>query len=248
MNAALAVARKELMSYFYAPMAYIIVAAFLLMNGVLFALILAALSQPGVSSAEPMRVFFGGTLFFWIYLILMAPVITMRLGAEEAKTGTLETLLTAPVSDLEVVLGKYLAALALYVAAWLPTLLYVWVLRQYSEVDAGPVLAGYLGVLVVGMFFVAVGLFTSMVARNQMVAAILCFAVLVVLLLAAIPSFLVTSPVAKGIFEYVDLWTAMQNFARGVVDSRALAYCLSGAGLFLTLGYLALQARRWRSA
>ena len=106
MSPAFAIARKELLSYFFAPMAYIVIAAFLLMNGVLFALILAALSQPGVSSAEPMRIFFGGTLFFWIFLILMAPVITMKLGAEEAKAGTLETLLTAPVSDLEVVLGK----------------------------------------------------------------------------------------------------------------------------------------------
>ena len=248
MSPAFAIARKELLSYFFAPMAYIVIAAFLLMNGVLFALILAALSQPGVSSAEPMRIFFGGTLFFWIFLILMAPVITMKLGAEEAKAGTLETLLTAPVSDLEVVLGKYLAALAFYVAAWLPTLLYVWVLRQYSTVDAGPVLAGYLGVLVVGMFFLAVGLFTSMVARNQVVAAILCFAILMVLLLAAIPSFLVTSPLAKSLFEYVDMWTFMQNFARGMVDSRALVYCLTGTGLFLTLSYLALQTRRWRSA
>lgn len=248
MRAALAIARKELLSFFFAPMAYIVVAAFLLMNGFIFAIILSALSQPGAFSSSPMAVFFGGTLFFWIFLILMAPVITMKLGAEEAKAGTIETLLTAPVADWEVVAGKYLGALTLYVACWLPTAIYVWVLTRYAEVDIGPVLSGYLGVLLVGMFFLAIGLFTSMVARNQVVAAILAFAALVLLLAVSILSFMATAPLAKGILDYVDLWGCMQNFAKGVVDSRQVVYLLSGALFFLTLSHQALQSRRWRSA
>jgi ABC-2 type transport system permease protein len=246
MKAALAIARKELLSFFCAPMAYIVVASFLLMNGFIFAIILSALSQPGAFSASPMAVFFGGTLFFWIFMILMPPVITMRLGAEENKSGTIETLLTAPVHDWEVVAGKYMGALALYAAAWLPTAIYVWVLTRYSTVDLGPVLAGYLGVWLVGMFFVAVGLFTSMVSKNQVVAAILAFAVLVLLVSLSIMSFMVTDPFWKGILEYVDLWTGMQNFAKGIIDSRQVVYLLSGALFFLTLAYQALQSRRWR--
>lgn len=246
MNGTLAVARKELSSYFFAPMAYIVIAAFLLMNGFLFSLLLAALSQPGSpQGSSPMAIFFGGTLFTWLFLIVTVPAITMRLGAEEAKSGTLETLLTAPVTDLAVVLGKYLAALGLYAACWLPTLIYVWVLAQYSQVDAGPVAAGYLGVFLVGMLFTAVGLFTSFASRNQLVAAVMAFALLILLLLVAVASFLVTDPLWKGILEYVDLWNLVQTFSKGVVDSRGVVYLLSGAALFLSLAHQALQARRW---
>jgi ABC-2 type transport system permease protein len=245
MRTTAAIARKEFLSFFFAPMAYIVTASFLVMNGFLFSLILAALSQPGSSSASPMALFFGGTMFFWIFMILMAPAITMRLGAEERKTGTLETLMTAPVSDAEVVLGKYLGAVAMYAALWLPTLLYCGVLSRFSPVDWGTVGTGYLGVLLVGMLFLAVGLFTSFASRNQVVAAILAFGILVLLILASILSFLATDPLWKGVLEYIDLWGLMQNFARGVVDSRAVVYCLSGAALFLALAHQALQARRW---
>ena len=246
MKSLLAIARKEFLSFFYAPMAYIVMASFLVMNGFLFSLILAALSQPGASSASPMALFFGGTLFFWIFMILMAPVLTMRLGAEERKTGTLETLLTAPVSDAEVVLGKYVGALAMVLALWLPTLLYGGVLSRFSEVDWGTVWTGYLGVFLVSMFFTAVGLFTSFATRNQLVAAILAFGILVLLLMASILSFLITDPLWKGVLDTMDLWALMQNFGRGVVDSRAVVYCLSGAALFLALAHQALQARRWK--
>lgn len=246
MNAILAIARKELLSYFFAPMAYIVAASFLLMNGFLFYLIAAALSQPGAASASPMGVFFGGTLLFWLYLIVTVPVITMRLGAEEKKTGTLETLLTAPVSDWEVVLGKYAAAMAFYVALWLPTALYVLALAQFGRVDWGPVAGGYLGVLLLGAYFVAIGLFTSFLARNQVVAAILAFAALSMLLSMSILPFLVTDPTAKGIFEYLDLWSRMQDFAKGLVDTRPVAYFLTGAALFLALSRHALEVRRWR--
>jgi ABC-2 type transport system permease protein len=246
MRPVIAIARKEFMSFFFAPVAYVVMASFLAMNGFIFSVILAALSRPGAFSASPMSVFFGGTMFFWIFMILVAPVVTMRLGAEERKTGTIETLMTAPVSDLEVVLGKYAGAVALYVALWFPTLLYAIVLRQYSKVDWGPVGAGYFGILLVGLFFLAAGLFTSFASRNQVVAAILAFGILVLLVTLSILAILTTDPFWKGILEYLDLWGIMQNFGRGVVDSRAIVYCLSGAGLFLALAHQALQARRWQ--
>jgi ABC-2 type transport system permease protein len=246
MRPVIAIARKEFMSFFFAPVAYVVMATFLAMNGFIFSVILAALSRPGAFSASPMSVFFGGTMFFWIFMILVAPVVTMRLGAEERKTGTIETLMTAPVSDLEVVLGKYAGAVALYLALWLPTLLYAIVLRQYSAVDWGPVAAGYLGILLVGLFFLAAGLFTSFASRNQVVAAILASGILVLLITLSILAILTTDPFWKGVLGYLDLWGIMQNFGRGVVDSRAVVYCLSGAGLFLALAHQALQARRWQ--
>ena len=246
MRAIYAIAKKEVLSFFFAPMAYIVVASFLVMNGFIFSIILAALSQPGAFSASPMAVFFGGTMFFWIYMILMAPVVTMKLGAEERKSGTLETLMTAPVSDVEVVAGKYVGALAMYCAIWLPTVLYGLVLSRFSKVDWGPVLTGYTGILLVGMFFLAVGLFTSLASKNQVVAAILGFGILVLLISLSVLSILATDPTWKAILQYVDLWGAVQDFGRGVVDSRHVAYCLSGALLFLALSYQALQARRWK--
>lgn len=246
MRAVYAIAKKELRAYFLAPMAYVVIAAFLLLNGFLFSLITTALSQPGATSTRPMALFFGGTLFFWIFIIVVAPVITMKLGAEEAKSGTMETLLTAPVSDVEVVLGKYAGAMGLYVAAWIPTLLYVWMLKGYSAVDMGPVWSGYLGVLLVGLFFTAVGLFVSFASRNQLVAAMEGFAILLLLLLVSLLSFFVKAPLWKGILEYLDLYSLVQTFARGAVDTRGIVYTLSGAGFFLALSYQALQARRLR--
>lgn len=246
MTAVLALAKKELRGYFLSPVAYAVFTAFLLLNGFLFSLILTALSQPGAAAASPMALFFGGTIFFWIFLIVTVPVITMRLGAEEFKTGTLETLLTAPVTDLEVVLGKYLGAVGLFAALWLPTLLYAWALSRYARVDWGPVATGYLGVLAVGLFFLAAGLFTSFLSRNQMVAAVLAFALLLLLLLLSLVSYLVTDPLSREVFGYLDLYAAMQNFAKGLVDTRSLAYCLSGAAFFLVLAQKTLETRRWR--
>ena len=246
MSGAWAIAKKELRSYFLAPLAYVVITAFLLLNGFFFYAILAVLSHPGASSASPMSLLFGGTVFFWIFLIVTVPVITMRLGAEELKSGTVETLLTAPVTDLEVVLGKFLGALSLYIAAWVPTGLYVWAVSVYSEVDPGPVLGGYLGTVLVGLLFLSVGIFTTFVSKNQVVAAILAFALLLLLLLLSLISYLITDPFWKEVFSYMDLYAAMQAFSRGVVDSRPVLYCLSGAAFFLALAYQALQARRWR--
>lgn len=246
MKAVLAIARKELLSYFFAPMAYIVAASFLIMNGFLFYLIIAALSQPGASSASPMGLFFGGTALFWLYLIVTVPVITMRLGAEEKKTGTLETLLTAPVSDWEVILGKYAAAFSLYVALWLPTALYPVVLAQFGPVDWGPVAGGYVGVLLLGSLFVSVGLFTSFLSKNQVVAAILAFAALCMLFSLSILPFLATETAVKSLADYFDLWSRMQDFSKGLIDTRPVIYLLSGSVLFLALSRHALQVRRWR--
>jgi ABC-2 type transport system permease protein len=245
-NAILAIARKELLSYFFAPMAYIVASAFLVMNGFLFYIILVALSQPSAGNASPMMLFFGGTLFSWLYLIVTVPVLTMRLGAEEKKAGTLETLLTAPVSDWEVVLGKFAAAFTLYVVLWIPTVLYPLVLSQFGKVDWGPVAGGYLGILLVGAYFISVGLFTSFLSRNQVVSAILAFAILSLLLSMAILPFLVMDPVAKGILDYLDLFSRIQDFAKGLVDTRPVVYFISGTALFLALTRHALEVRRWR--
>ncbi|HQQ47100.1 MAG TPA: ABC transporter permease [Acidobacteriota bacterium] len=245
MNGVLAIIRKELSHYFFAPMAYIVMGSFLLMNGFVFYVILAAVSRAGSAGASPMAIMFGGTFFFWLITIIMIPVITMKLGAEERKQGTIETLLTAPLSDLEIVLGKFSAAFVFYFLCWLLTFVYVLVLRAYGEIDWGPVLSGYLGTLLLGMFFISIGMFTTMISKNQIVAAIFALAILTMLMGSTLFTFIM-SRTGREIFAYADLLGVMENFARGVIDTRNLVYLLSGTCLFVALSVKALEAKRWQ--
>ncbi len=116
-----AIIRRELIAYFSSPLAYIVMTAFLLMQGYIFYLIVSFLNNPQTPAMTPLRLFFGGTIFFWLFLLFVVPVITMRLIAEERRSGTIEVLLTSPVTEAQVVIGKFVAALIFYVALWLPT-------------------------------------------------------------------------------------------------------------------------------
>jgi len=174
------------------------------------------------------------------------PVITMRLLAEERRSGTLEVLLTAPVSEGQVVMGKFLAAFIFYLFLWLPTVVYVVILKQYAAIDLYKVASGYLGIALLGVLFAAVGLFTSAFTRNQIVAAIFAFAVLVVLFSVGLMEQLTTNPALKGVLGYMNLWDHMDDFARGLVDTRRIVYQLSLAGLFLFLTVKVVEAWKWR--
>jgi len=241
-----ALVRRELLAYFSSPLAYVILTAFLFINGYVFYLIVAFLNDPRTQAMAPLRLIFGGTIFFWLFLLFVVPVITMRLLAEERRTGTLEVLLTSPVSEGQVVVGKFLAAFVFYLFLWLPTLVYVWILASHARIDVGPVLAGYLGIALLGVLFLSVGLLTSALVRNQIVAAILAFAVLVVVFSLGLVENLVNGALAKGILGYMNLWNHMDDFARGIVDTRHVVYALSLAGLFLFLATKALEASKGR--
>ena len=148
MRGFLATFGRELRAYFFSPLAYVVLTFFLLVNGYVFWLIVSYLNDPRAQAgALPL---FGQTIFFWLVLLFVAPVLTMRLLSEERRSGTIEMLMTAPVTETQVVLGKYAAALGYYAFLWLPTLVYVWVVAHFGSVDPGPVLSGYLGVLGIG--------------------------------------------------------------------------------------------------
>jgi ABC-2 type transport system permease protein len=170
----------------------------------------------------------------------------MRLLAEERSSGTIEALLTAPVSEVSVVLGKYLAALAFWVVLWLPTLSYVWLVARTTAnaVDWGAIGATYLGLFLVGMFYMGVGLFMSAAARNQIVAAMLTFLVLGGLFVIGLVGYANVGDEWRAIFEYLGLWTQMSAFAKGIVDTRYVVYDLSIAVLSVTLSVRVLQADR----
>jgi len=247
MTKILAIVRRELIAYFSSPLAYIVLTAFLLMQGYIFSIIVSFLNNPTTQAMTPLRLFFGGTVFFWLFLLFTVPVITMRLLAEERRSGTIEVLLTSPVTEGQVIAGKFLAALLFYVVLWLPTVIYVVLLKQHSSIDLRPVAAGYVGVLLIGFLFLAVGTFTSTLTNNQLIAAILAFAALVALFsIGLIEQLLVSSSWIRDALGYMNLWTHMDDYAKGIIDTRHVVYELSVGLLFLFLATKSLEVKKWR--
>jgi ABC-2 type transport system permease protein len=193
-----------------------------------------------------MQYFFGGTILFWIAVLGVTAAATMRLIAEERRSGTLEPLLTAPVTSTEVVLGKYLASLGFFVALWVPTLVYVAILRGYADArpEWGPIVSGYLGTFLEGGAFLAVGLLASAMTRNQLVAFILAFVFAWAIMLVGVLESMVASDWLKATFKYVHLFRQMDDFGRGIVDTRHLAFLLSLTGFSLFATVKVLDSRR----
>jgi ABC-2 type transport system permease protein len=243
----LAIVRRELVAYFSSPLAYIVLTAFLLMQGYIFYILVSFLNNPMTQAMTPLRLFFGGTVFFWLFLLFTVPVITMRLIAEERRSGTIEVLLTSPVSEGQVIAAKFISALVFYISLWVPTFLYVVILKQYSTIDLMPVASGYLGVFTMGFLFLAVGTFTSTLTDNQLIAAIIAFALLILLFsIGLIEQLLVSSSVLRDAFGYMNLWAHMDDYAKGIVDSRHLIYELSVGVLFLFFATKSLEVKKWR--
>jgi ABC-2 type transport system permease protein len=237
---------RELIAYFSSPLAYVVMTAFLFINGYVFWLIVAYLNDPRTQAMAPLKLLFGGTIFFWLFVLFVVPVITMRLLAEERRSGTLEVLLTSPVSDGQVVVAKFLSSFVFYAALWLPTLVYVGILASYSKLDWGPVASGYVGIAVLGLLFLAIGLFTSALVRNQILAAILAFAVLVVVFSLGLVENVAVDQTLKGALGYMNLWSHMDDFSRGILDTRHLVYSLSLSAFFVFLATKALEASKGR--
>ena len=236
---------RELRAYFLSPLAYVVLFFVLVLQGAFFSLIVYHLNDPASAAGRPFDVFFSG-FPFWMILLFVVPVVTMRLIAEERKTGSIEVLMTAPVTEGQVVAGKYLAALAFFAALWVPTLLYAVLLDLYGEIDWWTLAAGYLGIVLIGGLFLSVGLVASTFARNQIVAAVVTFAVnLLVFFVAFLPG-MVDRPLFQKVFEHTSVLDHMDEFARGIVDTRRLVFYLSTTLFFLFVSARALEDRKWR--
>jgi ABC-2 type transport system permease protein len=229
------VAKRELYAYFVSPIAYLVAAAFLLLCGLFFVGGLARWQDANLQS-----------LFASLSIVLLfsAPLLTMRLLAHEQDRGTIELLLTAPVRDWEVVLGKFLASYTFYLGMLAVTGLYVPIVLRYGAPDLGIIGAGYLGLALLGAALHALGLFTSSLTRSQIVAAVLGVGIGVVLwLLEAL------SPVmgrAREVVAYLTPSRHYYSFLEGVIDTRALVYLVSFTFVFIFLAAQVLEARRWR--
>ena len=235
MSNVLSIARRELRSYFDSPIAYIVLVAFLLVAGWMFFSVLFLIGR------ADMRGFFTPSPFSpAMLLVILAPAVTMRLVAEERKTGTLELLTTLPVTDAEVVLGKFLAALGLLATALALTLAYALTVSSLGKLDWGPVLGGYLGMLLFAGSMLAIGLLCSTLTDNQIVAFITGFIACAALFFVYWLQFLMPQALAS-VFEVVSTSSHLENLARGVIDSRDVLYFLSliGAALFLSVRSLA---------
>jgi ABC-2 type transport system permease protein len=232
------IARRELTSYFYSPIAYVSMALFLLASGIFF----WADFQPG-QPVEMRHVF---DWMVWI-LVFIIPVLAMGLLSQEWTTGTIETLMTAPVEDTEVVVGKFLGSLGFLTVLVGPTLIYVAMLCLYGKVDFGPIFSGYLGILLVGALFISITLFCSSLTKSSVVAAAssaaILFAITIVPYIAASQATLPTfwrKVVDQAVFK------RYAEFSQGVIVTGNIVFFIAVTAVFLFMTTKVLESRRWK--
>ena len=231
-----AVSVRELRSYFLSPLAYVVIALFLALSGYLFALILAN------GREASLRGLVQNVSVLYLFIV---PAISMRLLAEEQRTGTVELLLTNPVQEWEIVTGKFLASVLLVLVMLGLTLLFPLFLFIYGNPDRGPIIAGYVGIFLQAAAFLSIGLWASSLTQNQIVAAIVSFALLLILWLSEnLGQFL--GGTIGSIISYTSVITHFQSFPQGVIQSNDVIYYLSLVLAGIVLSTLSLQSRRYR--
>jgi ABC-2 type transport system permease protein len=251
----LAIAQKELKSYFSSPIAYVLLAVFAVVYGWFFGQILLYFertsSQMGMAGMGPQTVNINQQLIrptlmnVSVILLFVLPLITMRTYAEEKRSGTMELLLTSPLTDVQIVLGKFLGTMGLIAAMLAITLPHILILFLYSTPEWKSLALAYLGYLLMAGCFVAVGLFVSSLTRNQIIAGVATFGIFLMLwVIDWVATF--AGPRARTIYEYLSITGHFDDFTKGVLDTRHVVYYLSfiAFGLFLTVR--SVDSERWR--
>ena len=249
-----AIAGKELRSYFASPMAYIIIGLFSVLFGFFFWLFLRIF----VAQSQQMMQFGGGgganvnqqmirylLQNTTIVILFVMPMITMRTYSEEKRSGTIELLLTSPVTDVQIVIGKFLGTLGLYVAMLAVTVVYMGLLFYLGNPEWRPIAAGYLGLLLVGCGFIAIGLFISSLTKNQIVAGVLTFAVFLMLWVIGWPADQ-AGPTMRQVLQSLSMVDHFDDFARGIIDTKHIVYYASMITLGLFLTAKSMDVERWR--
>lgn len=241
---------REVRSYFYSPIAYIVLVFFLFLSGADFYFQLSFMNQKAVSYSVQEAFF--NSVFFWFAFVLIFPLITMRLFAEEFKLGTIEPLMTAPVRDWQVVLAKFFGALVFYLILWLPTLLYFWIFQAVTHQPAANSIGCYFGtylmLLLLGMFYLSIGCLASVLTRNQIVAAVISFCAITLHFFSGLISYVLQNvdSATRQVLGYFSALEQMMTLSRGEIDTRPVVLYLSMTIVMLTLTYQAFQARKWR--
>ncbi len=249
MQAYFTLTRREISSFFYSWIGYVVIAGAMFLMGLSFVALLDKL----LGEATPMpltEIFVGG--LFWLIVLCSAPIITMRLFALEKSSGTFETLLTAPVSDWQVVMAKFTAAMVFYMVMWLPLLACILVLRYFARgsnlLDPGALGSTFLGIFLTGCLYMAAGCFASALTRSQINAAMISFAIGLAFFLAgymAGPLDLQKTWAGQAL-NCISVMGQMNDYARGVVDTRSVVFCLTSSFFFLFLACRVIESRRWR--
>ncbi|HEX4407097.1 MAG TPA: ABC transporter permease [Polyangia bacterium] len=236
MSPALVISRREIRTYFNSPVAYIVVTVFTVITGYLF------FTQLFLEKQAELRQLFGFMPFLFMFMV---PAVTMRLLADERASGTLELLSTMPVRDWEVVVGKFLAALALVCTAVGLTLVFAFTVRLLGPLDRGPAIGGYIGLVLMGGAFVAIGVMCSAFTRNSIVAFIAAFGISFALyLFGKLTQFMPES--LQPVVSFLSIDGHFENISRGVIDTRDVVYYLSIISACLLLATTSLDSRRWK--
>jgi len=250
-----AIFKKEMRLYFTSPVAWVVLTIFLFIAGYFFASIFSFFSQASIQSAmnpqmgrdlnvtdSVMRPLFSNIS---VILLLLMPLVTMRLFAEERRAGTIELLLTYPVRDGAVLAGKYLAALGLYALMIGLTVLYPLIVVYFARLEWGPVLTGYLGLLLTGATFIAVGVFASSLTENQIVAAVTTFGVLLIFWILGWSADYAGGSIGR-VLQFLSILEHNDSFSKGVLDTKDVLYYVNFTALALFLTLRSLEARRWK--
>ena len=241
MRTSFALLRRELGVYFVSPMAYLILTALLFLTSLGFNDAMAR-AATNLLPADYVQ-----TLMFILWVIVIAsPLITMRLVAEEKNRGTIETLMTSPVSEFQVVGAKFGAALVFLAYLLSLTLFYPIIMSMYGEIDLGAVLCGYVGIMMVGALMFSIGIFISALCENQITAGIIAMMVSLIMVFATLAGSLFDHPVWHQVLDAFNLTSNMVDFLRGVVDLTRVTFILSTVIFFLFLTVRVVQSRRWR--
>ena len=250
MSVMLTLTRRELASHFFSIRGYVIMAGVQLLLGASLLTVVYLLN--GRAYDLPFTEKFPQTEFFWLVLLMVSPVITMHTFAQEKSSGTFETLMTTPVSDMQVVLSKFIGSYLFFLIAFLPTLLYPFIVKQYAHeaiaVDIGAVFCLGFGIGLFGAFFMAMGCFASSLTRSQIVAAVLTFATGTSLFILGYLTDLHPSDMKWWhlTLQHVSMLRHMQDFSTGIIDSRHVIYYVSLTGVFLFFTLKSIESRRWK--
>lgn len=226
---------KELKSYFNSPIAYIVMIVFLAIVGWFFT------SSLFTNNLSTLRGMFDMVPFVFLFFI---PAITMRSFSEEKKQGTIELLLTKPITDMELVIGKFLSAQMLTLITLIPTLVYFIVMLIIGDMDIGAAIGGYIGLILLSAVYIGVGIFMSSLTENQVVAFISSFLVMFILFMAG-KILMQVSPALVSAVEYIGTDYHFSNVARGVIDTRDIIYYASMITLTMFLTKTSLESRKW---
>lgn len=249
MGVYLTLLRRELGGYFCNLAGYVIIAAVLFLLGLSFNDILTKLDTP---TEVPLTEGFFITFYFWIIFLLTAPVMTIRAFALERFSGTYETLMTSAIGDLQVVLAKFTGALVFFGLTWLPLLIYLLIVRQYSDdpatLDMRVVASTFLGILLIGAVYMSMGCLASSLTRSQTVAAMISYALGLGLFLLSLRALAESSPSSwqLDLYSHIAMTHHLEQFARGAVEIQVLVYYLSLTVFFLFATWKVVESRRWR--